>query len=120
VEVVELSTHQVLVLESLQWLPSNKTFLYSRGLATNLRCPRCEVEAEDLDHLPFQCTWSLEVWQALEADCGLASGSLQSNTWREHLRMTGRSKDGNVRSRLCITLYAACEKQRNCWVFKQE
>ena len=102
-EVVELSTHQVLVLESLQWLPSNKTFLYSRGLATNLRCPRCEVEVEDLHHLLLQCPWSLEVWQALEADYRLVSGSLQSNTWREHLRMMERSKDGDVRNRLCIT-----------------
>ena len=47
-------------------------------------------------HLILQCPWSIEVWQALEHDCGLQLGSLQTNSWRDQLRRIGRSSDENA------------------------
>ena len=68
-----------------------KNFLYSQGMAVNIHCPKCNVEAEDLQYLILGCTWSVEIWQALESKCGKKLGSLQSNTWREHFALLGEA-----------------------------
>lgn len=102
-----------------------KAFLYARGLALNLRCQRCNDEVEDLQHLLFHSSWSVEVWHALEQECSKPAGSLQSNTWREQLkrlRRMGRSVDEDQLRRLCIFLYTSWEiwKQQNDWIFNGE
>jgi len=81
----------ITVCVSLAWkvfrdcIPT-KAFIYARGLALNLCYQRCNDEAEDLQHLLFHSSWSVEVWHALEQECSESVDSLQSNTWREQLK----------------------------------
>ena len=59
------------VWKALQDCVPTKLFLFSKGLASNTCCPRCNAEVEDLRHLIVQCPWSGEVWQAVGFDCGI-------------------------------------------------
>ena len=90
-----------------------------------MRCPRCNVEAEDMQHLVLNCHWAKEVWDTLKLESGQVMVSLQSNSWRDFLmRMWKSGKSGNVEQwkRLCFILYTKWElwKQRNAWGFKGE
>ena len=97
-------------------------YLYTRGLVMTMRCPRCNEEAEDLQHLLLQCPWSMEIWLALEAECGTQEGSFQSNSWRKLLRKLSRSSNEESRTKLCFIVYTDWEirKQRNLWTFNGE
>ena len=82
-----------MVLKDLKEVHPYEKFLFSRGLVANLRCPRCNDEVEDLHHMLLQCPCSLEVRHCFQAECGPSLGSLQSNSWSNHLRTLAKSTD---------------------------
>ena len=90
-----------------------------RGLASTMVCQCCCEEAEGIKHLLLRCSWSVEVWRALELDDGRHQRSFLSISWLDWLRM-GRSCDREEQKKFCSILYTAWEiwKQHNAWIFQ--
>ena len=63
--------HSFLLWMSIQGGLCTQDSLMKFGISSCSRCILCGCSSEDIDHLLFQCLFSLRVWSSVLAMCGL-------------------------------------------------
>ncbi|KAK4727177.1 hypothetical protein R3W88_032094 [Solanum pinnatisectum] len=61
---------------------STKDRMAKWGVTSNLTCPLCQVEDEDIDHLFFACMFTVGIWKKLLAWQGIQRNTSKAKVYR--------------------------------------
>jgi len=87
-----------------------------------MRCMRCGIYAEDIQHLITECHWYKQVWNSLSRKIGSNISDLSLGEWWKTVDVTNLQGGGKKTYRQAFITYAAWMiwKQRNQIVFEQK